>query len=142
MYAVCILPPYTNSFSKRREVPLLFSGLRTQPVSVRTQVGSLASLSGLQMRCGCKVHCRSQKRLRSCVAVAVAAAAPIQPLAWELPCAAGAALKRKKNKEEKEAVNATHGIEASEAQGAFPLDWWPWHLSPRPAFSPPPPSIY
>ena len=26
-----------------------------------------------------------------------AAAAPISPLAWELPCAAGAALKKKKN---------------------------------------------
>ena len=28
-----------------------------------------------------------------------AAAAPIQPLAWKLPCAAGVALKRKKKKD-------------------------------------------
>ena len=30
----------------------------------------------------------------------LAAAAPIQPLAWELPCAAGAAIKRKEKKRE------------------------------------------
>ena len=41
-------------------------------------------------------------QLRSGVAVAVAVAyaaagAPIQPLTWEFPCAASAAIKRKKN---------------------------------------------
>ena len=43
-------------------------------------------------------------RLGSCIAVAVAqasAAASIQPLAWERPCAAGAALKRQKKKRKK-----------------------------------------
>ena len=43
-------------------------------------------------------ECRSQTRLASCVAVAMvwlAAVAPIQPLAWELPYAAGVALKSK-----------------------------------------------
>ena len=43
---------------------------------------------------------------RSCIAVAVverlAVAAPIGPLAWELPYATGAALKSKKEKEERE----------------------------------------
>ena len=54
------------------------------------QVPPLASLSGLRIRC------RLQVQLGSGVAVAVAqasAAAPIQPLACELPYAAGAALK-------------------------------------------------
>ena len=47
------------------------------------------------MAASCNV-CRLQVQLGSGVAVAVAqasAAAPIQPLAWELPYAAGAALK-------------------------------------------------
>ena len=49
-----------------------------------------------------KLRCRSQMQLRSGVAVAVAVAyaaagAPIQPLTWELPRAASAAIKRKKN---------------------------------------------
>ena len=35
------------------------------------------------------------------VAVAMAATAPIQPLAWETPYAAGAALKRQKTKDKK-----------------------------------------
>ena len=39
------------------------------------------------------VWCRSQTRLRSRVAVAVVQAAPIRPLAWELPYAMGVALK-------------------------------------------------
>ena len=51
----------------------------------------LASLSGLRIQ---------QTRLRSCVAVVVGwqLAAPIRPLAWELPYATRAALKRKKPK--------------------------------------------
>ena len=45
----------------------------------------------------CELQCRSQM----CISVAVArlaGAAPIQPLAWELPYAAGTALKRPKKK--------------------------------------------
>jgi len=34
----------------------------------------------------------------------LAAAAPIQPRAWELPCSAGAGLKREKKKERKNAM--------------------------------------
>ena len=34
-----------------------------------------------------------------------AAAAPIRPLAWELPCAAGEALKESKKKKKKKALN-------------------------------------
>ena len=56
--------------------------VRTQLVSIRMQVRSLASLNGLRMWrcCGC----------------GVAAIARIGPLAWELPYAAGLALKKKK----------------------------------------------
>ena len=53
------------------------------------------------MSCG---SCRLKEWLRSVIAVAMlqpAAAAPIQPLAWELPCAAGTALKRPKKKKKK-----------------------------------------
>ena len=54
-----------------QEFPLWFSGLRTQPVSMRMQVRSLASLSGLRIRHCRELWCRSQRRLRSHVAVAV-----------------------------------------------------------------------
>ena len=49
-------------------------------------VPSLASLNGLRIWCWCELWCRP------------AAAAPIQPLAWELPYAVGVALKSKKRK--------------------------------------------
>ena len=49
---------------------------------MRMQVWSLASLSGLKiLRCG-ELWCRPE------------AAAPIQPLAWELPYVMGVALKK------------------------------------------------
>ena len=57
------------------------------------QVQSLASLGELWYS--------SQTQLRSHVAAAIA---PIQPLAWELPLAAGAALKRKKKERERKEV--------------------------------------
>ena len=37
-----------------------------------------------------------------------AAAAPIQPLAWELPYATGAALKKKKSKKQKKQCSRMH----------------------------------
>ena len=69
------------------------------------QVQSLASLTGLRIwRCN-ELQGRSQMRLRYSVAVALgvgmAAATPIQSLAWELPYAADLALKRKKRKRKK-----------------------------------------
>ena len=39
-----------------------------------------------------------------------AAVAPIQPLAWETPCAKGAALKKKKKRKEKEKDNKWNGF--------------------------------
>ena len=54
-------------------------------VSMRMQVQTLASLSGLRIQPYChELWCR------------IAAAALIQPLAWELPYASGVALKKKK----------------------------------------------
>ena len=85
------------------ESPVWFSSLRTRLVSLRMQVQSLASLSGLRIW-----HCRKRRsvgcRCGSDPAVLLwlwcreAAAAPIQPPAWELPYASGEALKRAKTK--------------------------------------------
>ena len=52
----------------------------------KMQVPSLASLSGLRIQC-----CREQWRRPSAVT-------QIRPPAWELPCATGVALKKKKKK--------------------------------------------
>ena len=60
-------------------------------------VQSLALLSGLMTRHCCELWCRSKTQLGSGIAVLrcrPAAAALIQPVAWELPYAMGAALKR------------------------------------------------
>ena len=54
------------------EFPLWLSGLRTQLVSMRMQVGSLALFSGLSLRHCCKVWHSLQMRLGSGLAVAVA----------------------------------------------------------------------
>ena len=62
------------------------------------QVQSLGLISGLRIQRCPELWCRSQTWLGSQVSVAVveaAAAAPIQPLAWEPPCAADVALKSK-----------------------------------------------
>ena len=64
------------------EFPLWLSRLRTWLVSMKMCARSLALLSGLRIWCYCELQCRS------------AAAAPIQPLAWELPCYIGIALKK------------------------------------------------
>ena len=53
------------------EFPLWLSWLRTQLGSVRLQVQSLASLSGLKIQHCFKLQCRSQMQLRSSIAVAV-----------------------------------------------------------------------
>ena len=68
---------------------------------MKTQVPSLASLSGLRIRRCREVWCRSQTQLRFGIAMAVMQAnstAPIQPLAWEFP---HAALKRQKKQKKK-----------------------------------------
>ena len=69
---------------------------------MRMQVLSLASFSGLSKWYCHKLQCSLQMWLGSCIAVAVdrlAAAVPIQPIAWELQYAAGEVLKRHKKKQ-------------------------------------------
>ena len=68
------------------EFLMWLSRLRTQLVYVKMWVQSLALLSGLRIQRCRELWCRP------------AAIAPIQPLAWELPCAANVALKGKKKK--------------------------------------------
>ena len=51
------------------------------------------------MSCGVGQRCRSDLALQW-LCCRPATAAPIRPLAWELPCAAGVALQSKKKKEE------------------------------------------
>ena len=52
-------------------VPVVAWQLTTRLVSMRKQVQSLASLSGLRIRCYLELWCRSQTRLRFCIAVAL-----------------------------------------------------------------------
>ena len=56
----------------------------------------------------CELWCESQTvRIWGCCGcVEPVGTAPMRPLAWERPCAAGAALKSKKKKEEEEARGA------------------------------------
>ena len=72
---------------------------KTQLVSVRTLVRSLASLSGLRI-CHCyELWCRSQTPsdlVLPWLLCRPAAIAPIRPLPWELLNAMGPALKRLK----------------------------------------------
>ena len=63
-----------SSKSGGLECPLWLSGLRTRLVSIRMLFRSLASLSGLRIQHYRALWCRSQKRLGSGVAVAVAEA--------------------------------------------------------------------
>ena len=76
-------------------------GRRIRLASMRLRVRSLASLSGLMIWCCCELWCRSQTHsywallLLWCRPAAVTL---IGPLAWEPPCAEGAALKRTKDK--------------------------------------------
>ena len=58
---------------------------------IHEDAGSI--LSGLRIRCCCKLWCRSRMQLRSGIAVAVT---PFLPVAWEPPHAAGGPLKKEK----------------------------------------------
>ena len=98
--------PYASDAALKRkkkerkfgEFPSWLSRNKSDLVSTRTQVRSLALLSRLRIRRCRELWCRSQTRLGSGVAVAVAAVALIRPLAWKLPYALGVALKRPKKK--------------------------------------------
>ena len=71
---------------------------------MRMQVQSLTSLSGLRsgvaVSCGVGCRCSSDPALLW-LWHRPAAVALIQPLAWELPCTLGAALKKNKNQKKK-----------------------------------------
>ena len=80
-------------------IPTVAQQLRTWLVSMRMQVRSLASLSGLRIEHCHKPWCRSWMRFGPALLWLwrrQVAAAPIRPLVWELPHAEGTALKRKK----------------------------------------------
>ena len=71
---------------------------------MRMRVQSLASLSGLRIRLclSCWVGCRRGSDLALLwLWCRLAAAAPMRPLAWELPYAAGVALEQAKRPKEK-----------------------------------------
>ena len=73
----------------------------TQLVSMRMQVQSLVLLSGLWIWGCCELWCRSQvcsDLVLLCLWHRPAVAAPVRSLAWELPYAALAALKKKKKR--------------------------------------------
>ena len=61
---------YTSIKKKKMELPLWLSGLRTQLVSLRMQVQSLALISWLGIHCCHELWCSSQIQLRSDLVVA------------------------------------------------------------------------
>ena len=64
--------------------------------SILEDMGSIPGLTQRVKDLHChELWCKSQMRLRSHVAVAVAAIARIRPLAWELPYATGGSKKQK-----------------------------------------------
>ena len=92
--------------SKRNEtgVPVMAQQKRIWLVTMRTQVWSLASVSGLRIPHCHELWCSSQMRFGSGVAVAwlrPVATALIQSIAWEPPYATSVALKRQKEKEKR-----------------------------------------
>ena len=78
----------------RIRVPIVAQYKQIWLVTMRLQVWSPASLTGLRIWRWCQLWWRWQTWLRCCVAVAVAEArivAPIRLLVWEPPCAVSAA---------------------------------------------------
>ena len=95
-----------------------FNRLTTQLVSLKMQFPSLASLSGMKIQCFLKLRHGLQMRLRFAidVAVVVAAALLIRSLVWELPYAAGVALKRQKTNKQ---TNKTQKMDSLDAQEEY-----------------------
>ena len=108
-----ILSPSAPTNPKTKKVESVFSRFwlgivmaqckRIWIASTRTQVRSLASLSGLRIQHCSELWYRLQMWLRSHVAVAEVQL-QFDPLAWEPPCAAGVALKRQKKKKDSDSL--------------------------------------
>ena len=86
----------------KQEVPIVAQWKQIQLVFIRMQVWPLASLSGLKIQRCHKPWCRSQTWLGLHPVLLwlwlwLVTAAPIQPLAWELPYAVVGPKKKKKN---------------------------------------------
>ena len=64
-------PPRVMTIKTKIGIPVMVQQNQILLVSMRTQVQSLASLSGLRIRCCHELWCRSHMRLGSGVAVAV-----------------------------------------------------------------------
>ena len=98
---------YTHAqFIRRRHeegFPLWLSRLRTQH-SILKDAGSIPGLAQwAKVPACCKLHCRWQTQLRSMLLwlwLQLPVEAPVQVLVWELPCAAGVVLKKKKKMQE------------------------------------------
>ena len=79
-------------------VPAVVQQKQTRIISMRIRDQSLASLNGLRIQ-RCRELCCSHRRGSDPELLwlwcRLAAAAPIRPLAWELPYASGAALNQK-----------------------------------------------
>ena len=106
----------------------------TVPTSILEDVGSIPGLTQWVKGSGIAASCSVGQRCGSDLALlwlwySPAAVAPIQPLAWELPCAASAAQKEKKGrkegrkrerKKEKEAKNGEKPSKGRTGGKAFP----------------------
>ena len=97
----CRLPLCEMGLEMPSGAPIVAQWKCIWPVSIRTKVWSLASLSGLRIRhchelCGIGHRCGLDPALLW-LCCRLAPAAPSGPLAWELPYAAYVALKKKKN---------------------------------------------
>ena len=105
-----------------------------RPVSLRTQVRSLASFSGwgisVAVSCGVGLRCSSDLALLW-LWCRPAAVAPIWPLAWELPYAVGVAALKSKNKTKKSIrVLSDHGLNSGHMGLKFPSEMHVWLKAP------------
>ena len=104
------------------EFPVVAQLLWAWLIFMRIQVWFLAFLSGLRIRHGHELWCRSQMRLDpEWLRRRLAAVAPSRPLAWELPYAAGAALRGKKKKVKSSLCDKTGSIKRAFRGTCFPI---------------------
>ena len=110
-------------------------GLRIHLVSMRMQVLSLTSLSGLRIWRYHEPWCRSHTLLDPMLLWLwhrLAAAALIQPLSWELPYAAFAAIKKqnKTKQNKKQLKKRAKACQKLFKKYFYCLNWGLWTLSP------------